>query len=163
MTTPVSDIQDLKGTTYTMADTKSVIAALNEHAMYFNFAVASARTEKQRKIAVICVHGGKNRNTHKVTPENRIRKTMSKKSDCPWKMLLKWSKKKNVWTVNKVSPLEEHNHPLDKKPDFYHQHRKLNEQRRQRAASKTTSTTEPTPIQNPLLREQQWDLKKTEI
>lgn len=148
MVTPINGIQELKGTTYAMVETSSVIAAINEHARQFKFAVASSRTEKERKIEVICVHGGKDRNRHKITSQTRLRQTTTKKTICPWKMLLKWRKTTKVWIVNQVSSLETHNHPLDKTPEFYHQHRKPTEQMRQTIVTMTASSIRPSVIQD---------------
>lgn len=42
MITPINDIQEFKGTSYAMVETSSFIAAINEHARQFKFAVASS-------------------------------------------------------------------------------------------------------------------------
>ncbi|ORY89858.1 hypothetical protein BCR43DRAFT_509077 [Syncephalastrum racemosum] len=130
MTVSTSDIQELQDTTFAMVETSSVIVAINQYAGQFKSAVASSRPQSPQGLFPDARPSGHYQ-------ENGL----------PLEDAHKVEQDEQGLDGKSSSSLEEHNHPLDKTTEFYHQHRKPNEQMRQTIVSMTASSITPAVIQ----------------
>ena len=137
-------MKELIGQGFT-GEKKEVVAEINKVAKNYKFAV-SVQNSDARKINIKCVHGQRNRNNHDVSKETRQRNRTTKQIGCNWRMYVKWNRDKQHWEVKTVSNEDEHNHPLDKAPIFYHQHRKITTPVKQQITSMSSNAIKPQKI-----------------
>jgi malonate-semialdehyde dehydrogenase (acetylating)/methylmalonate-semialdehyde dehydrogenase len=94
----------------TFGNRDDLINAVKSHYHNQGVYLALDRHCNSKKLILKCYFGGSYRNKNTLTEETRQRETGSRLSNCPFKIVARYSKRQQQWTIDNAN--EEHNHDI---------------------------------------------------